>query len=86
LKAQSQCNATIEALDKMTRQGTQTIKHVHVDNRGGQAVISDTVQIGGKLRKTTNNPVQSTQAAPRGLAMTRKGTEPIASRERQEAM
>jgi len=52
LKAQSQCRTTIETLDKMVRDGTQTIKHVHVDNRGGQAVIADTVQTGGHNEKT----------------------------------
>jgi hypothetical protein len=47
LKAQSNSRATIEALAKLTRGGEQIIKHVHVDNRGGQAVFTETVQTGG---------------------------------------
>ena len=47
LKAQAQCRATIEVLDRMDRGGTQTIKHVHVDNRGGQTVIADRITTGG---------------------------------------
>lgn len=37
-----------EALAKLQRDGTQTVKHVHIDNRhGGQTVVTDTVQTGG---------------------------------------
>jgi len=32
-----------EVLAKLQRGGEQTIKHVHIDNRGGQAVVTDTV-------------------------------------------
>jgi len=48
LKAQAQSRATIEALDRLANGREQTVRHVHVDNRGGQAVIADTVQTGGK--------------------------------------
>lgn len=40
--------ATIEALDRLTNGREQTVKHVHVDNRGGQTFITDNVQTGGK--------------------------------------
>lgn len=40
LKAQAQCRATIEALDRLTNGHVQTVKHVHV-SEGGQAVIAD---------------------------------------------
>lgn len=40
LKAQSQCRATIEALDRLANGHVQTVKHVHV-GQGGQAVIAD---------------------------------------------
>lgn len=40
LKAQAQCRATIEALDRLTNGHVQTVKHVHI-NEGGQAVIAD---------------------------------------------
>lgn len=63
LKAQTQCRTTIEALDRLARGGEQVIKHVHVDNRGGQAVIADTVQTGGEMQKQGNNPMQSERRA-----------------------
>ncbi|WP_430429212.1 hypothetical protein [Parasphingorhabdus sp.] len=56
LKAQTQCRTTIEALDRLARGGEQVIKHVHVDNRGGQAVIADNVQTGGQNAKTGKQP------------------------------
>jgi hypothetical protein len=40
LKAQTQCRATIEALDRLANGHVQTVKHVHI-NEGGQAVIAD---------------------------------------------
>ncbi|MBT2185550.1 hypothetical protein [Sphingobium nicotianae] len=36
-----------ETLAKMQRGGEQVVRHVHVDNRGGQAVIAETVNTGG---------------------------------------
>lgn len=35
-------------VDRLANGREQTVKHVHVDNRGGQAVIADTVQTGGR--------------------------------------
>jgi hypothetical protein len=40
-----------EALAKLQRGGEQTVKHVHVDNRGGQAIVTDTVVTGGQNGK-----------------------------------
>ncbi|KEO90262.1 hypothetical protein EH31_09230 [Erythrobacter longus] len=40
LKAQAQCKANIEALDRLSNGRVQTVRHVHV-NEGGQAVIAD---------------------------------------------
>lgn len=48
LKAQAQSRQAIEALDRMANGREQTVRHIHVDNRGGQAVIADTVQTGGR--------------------------------------
>jgi len=56
LKAQTQCRATIETLDRLVRGGEQVIKHVHVDNRGGQAVIAESVQTGGQNAKIGKQP------------------------------
>ena len=47
LKAQAQSRATIETLDRLVRGGEQVVRHIHVDNRGGQAVIAETVNTGG---------------------------------------
>lgn len=47
MKAQSNCRVTLEALTKVQRGGEQIVKHVHVDNRGGQAVIAETINSGG---------------------------------------
>lgn len=38
----------LETLAKMRRGGEQVIRHVHVDNRGGQAVIAEHVHTGGE--------------------------------------
>jgi hypothetical protein len=37
----------IEALAKLRRGGEQIVRHIHVDNRGGQAVIAETLNTGG---------------------------------------
>ena len=47
-KAQAQSRATIEALGKLARGGEQVVRHIHVDNRGGQAVIAENVHTGGR--------------------------------------
>lgn len=40
LKAQAQCRATVEALDRLVNGHQQLVKHVHV-NEGGQAIVAD---------------------------------------------
>jgi len=47
LKAQAQSRASIEVLVKMHQPREQTVKHVHIDNRGGQAVVAESVHSGG---------------------------------------
>ncbi|MBK8272982.1 MAG: hypothetical protein IPK89_08415 [Sphingomonadales bacterium] len=37
----------METLGRMRRGGEQVVKHIHVDNRGGQAVIAESVTNGG---------------------------------------
>jgi hypothetical protein len=54
LKAQAQSRATVEALERLTSGREQTVRHIHVDNRGGHAVIADTIQTGGKESGKTN--------------------------------
>ncbi|WP_181008502.1 hypothetical protein [Sphingomonas montanisoli] len=40
--------AQLEALGRHRRGGEQVVRHVHVDNRGGQAIIAETVNTGGR--------------------------------------
>ena len=37
----------LETLAKLRRGGEQVVRHIHVDNRGGQAVIAENVHTGG---------------------------------------
>ena len=41
----------METLTRMRRGGEQVVKHIHVDNRGGQAVIAENVNQGGGTAK-----------------------------------
>jgi hypothetical protein len=58
LKAQAQCRTTVEALERLTNGHEQTVRHVHVDNRGGQAIIADTVNTGGQEVGISDNSMQ----------------------------
>lgn len=44
MKAQAQTRATVETLAKMLSPREQIVKHIHIDNRNGQAVIAENVQ------------------------------------------
>lgn len=90
LKAQSNCRATLEALAKLHQPREQTVRHVHVDNRGGQAVIAENVHTGGKGNGKIDDQSHATGAAGIGPALL--GADPfgngvpIPSRERAEAV
>ena len=43
LKAQAQSRASIETLERLARGGEQVVRHIHVDNRGGQAIVAETI-------------------------------------------
>jgi hypothetical protein len=79
----------MDTLARMRRGGEQTIRHVHVDNRGGQAVIADTIQTGGQNAKTDE---QSHATGSAGLSTALLGADPfgggvpIASGEGAEAL
>ncbi|MBP8231001.1 MAG: hypothetical protein KAY22_01735 [Rhizorhabdus sp.] len=47
----------METLARMRRGGEQVVRHIHVDNRGGQAVITENLHTGG--RETAKNADQS---------------------------
>lgn len=73
-----------EALAKIQRGGVQTVKHIHVDNRGGQAVIAGQFHQGGQNGKLQNQPHEPSAALPcensAGVIM------PMSSYAGQEAM
>ena len=70
LKAQAQCRATIEALDRLSSGRVQTVKHVHV-NDGAQAVVADQFHHHTGVRENGNSDEQShaTGTAGEGPAM-----------------
>lgn len=66
--------AQAEALAKIQRGGEQVVKHVHVDNRGGQAIITETVTTGGQK---LNGPEQSYGTEVAGSIAALPGQNPL---------
>lgn len=79
----------MDTLARMRRGGEQTIRHVHVDNRGGQAVIADTIHTGGQNAKIDDQS-HATAGACVGTALLGAdqigGGVPIASGKGEEAL
>jgi hypothetical protein len=59
----------METLARMRRSGEQVIRHIHVDNRGGQAVIADNVQIRGHENEKVDDQSHATQTIGSGTAL-----------------
>lgn len=80
----------MDTLARMRRGGEQVVRHIHVDNRGGQAVIAENVNTGGPNNGKIDNQSDATGAASVGPAML--GADPfgcgvpIPSREGEAAM
>ena len=80
----------MDTLARMRRGGEQVVRHIHVDNRGGQAVIAENVNTGGPKNGKIDN--QSDAAATAGIGPALLGADPfgcgvpIPSREREAAM
>lgn len=80
----------METLARMRRGGEQVVRHVHVDNRGGQAVIAENVHTGGKGNGKIDDQSHATGTAGIGPALL--GADPfgngvpIPSREGPEAV
>ena len=80
----------METLAKMRRGGEQVVRHIHVDNRGGQAIIAENVQTGGKENGKIGD--QSHATGPAGIGPALLGADPfgngmpIPSREGPEAV
>jgi hypothetical protein len=64
----------METLARTRRGGEQVVRHVHVDNRGGQAVIAETVQTGGQNAKSIDQS-HAIEAAGFGAAL--PGADPL---------
>ena len=80
----------MDTLARMRRGGEQVVRHIHVDNRGGQAVIAETVNTGGP--KNGKIDEQSDAAGAAGVGSALPCTDPIGngvpitSREGEEAL
>ncbi len=80
----------METLARMRRGGEQVVRHVHVDNRGGQAVIAENVRTGGRGNENIDDQSDATGATGGGPALLGQDTQgngvPIPSREGAEAV
>lgn len=59
----------METLARMRRGGEQVVRHIHVDNRGGQAVIAENIHNGGKTNGKIDDQCHATGAAGIGPAL-----------------
>jgi len=77
-----------EVLAKLQRGGEQVIKHVHIDNRGGQAVLAEQVITGGGgSEESRNQPLGLDAGSPALLGSDSLGrVVPLPSSQRPEAM
>lgn len=67
--------AQTEALAKLRRNGVQEVRHIHIDNRGGQAVVAEHIHQGGKDGHHLHNavccaPLLSEDAQGCGVSLT----------------
>jgi len=78
----------METLARMRRGGEQVVKHIHVDNRGVQAVIAESVHNGGQ--GNGKNDTQPHEQSPCGAALLGHDPQafgmPITGIEREEAV
>ncbi len=79
----------METLARMRRGGEQVVRHIHVDNRGGQAVITENLHTGGQGNRKNEEQSHAIGASlgaalpspdPLGYGV------PIPSREREAAL
>lgn len=80
----------METLARMRRGGEQVVRHIHVDNRGGQAVIAENVHTGGQRNAKNDDQSHATGAASIGPSLLSADSfgngVPIPSREGAEAV
>jgi len=65
----------METLARMQRGGEQVVRHIHVDNRGGQAVIAENVHAGGNENGKSDDQSRATGAT--GIGTTLFGKDPL---------
>lgn len=77
-----------EVLAKLQRGGEQVVKHIHIDNRGGQAVVTEQVVAGGGVKsKVGEQPYEQGSPGPALLGTDPLGNVvPMPSAEGQEAV
>lgn len=77
-----------EVLAKLQRGGEQVVKHIHIDNRGGQAVVTEQVVTGGGVKsKVGEQPYEQGSPGPALLGTDPLGNVvPMPSLEGQEAV
>ena len=84
--------AQMETLARLRRGGEQVVRHVHVDNRGGQAVIAENVSTGGQGNGKTDHQSHGAGTVAAGVGPALLSPDPcgngvpIPSREREAAM
>ena len=80
----------METLGRMRRGGEQVVRHIHVDNRGGQAVIAENVNTGGPRNGKSKDQSFATGTTSNSSTLlgtdTSGGGMPVPSREGQAAM
>lgn len=59
----------METLARLRRGGEQVVRHVHVDNRGGQAVIAESIHNGGHRNERYDDQSRATEATDFSPAM-----------------
>jgi hypothetical protein len=79
--------AQAEALAKLQRGGEQIVKHIHLDNRGGQTIVTDSVVTGGSHEKDGTQSHEQGACGPALLGSDASGYGvPITGNEREEAV
>lgn len=84
--------AQMDTLARMRRGGEQVVRHIHVDNRGGQAVIAENVHTGGQSNGKIADQSHGAATGPAGVGPALLGADPcgngvpIPSREGAEAV
>jgi len=80
----------METLARMRRGGEQVVRHIHVDNRGGQTVIAENLTAGGQGNNKNEDQSHATYTAGIGPALLGQDPfgngVPVASRERAESV